>query len=340
MADAYVNAWNAGAYGPNAHDGNYFFEKIEGYADLNPANARQAPTAKKLSGLVTKDDLTFEVTLTAPYVNFKSMLGYTAFLPLPLAAFGNVAENTFAPAFEQAPIGQGPFRMKGVWQHDQRIETERHPAYAGPDPPRIAGVLFKIYQQQTTQYQDLLAGQLDVVVKIMPENVASARADLGDRYVQSPNSLFQFLAFPTFDPKFAKVEIRRAISMALDRDEITTTIFLNSERPARSFVSPVVPGYRPDTCGEACEFNPAKARALFEAHGGAAAVGGRIEIAYNVDGGHKPWIDAACHQIRAKRCGVVTLRPGSSHRRRNRDVERPDPLREQIEERFAIEHSR
>jgi peptide/nickel transport system substrate-binding protein/oligopeptide transport system substrate-binding protein len=188
--------------------------------------------------------------------------------------------------------------MKGVWQHDQQIETERFADYAGPDRPKIGGVLFKIYQQQTTQYQDLLAGQLDVVIKIMPENVASARADLGDRYVQSPASLFQFLAFPTFDPTFARVEIRRAISMAIDRDEIAETIFLNSERPARSFVSPVVPGYRPDTCGEACAFNPAKAKALFDAHGGPAAVGGRIEIAYNVDGGHKPWIDAACHQIR------------------------------------------
>jgi len=136
-------------------------------------------------------------------------------------------------------------------------------------------------------------------VPIVPlEDMSSVRADLGDRFLQSPSSTFQFLAFPTFDRKFAKVEIRRAISMALDREEIITTIFLNSQSPARSFVSPIVPGYRPNTCGEACEFNPQKAKALFDAHGGAAAVGGRIEIAYNVDGGHKPWVDASCHQIR------------------------------------------
>ena len=297
-ADAYINAWNAGAYGPNAHDGNYFFDKIVGYRELNPTDARRAPTATKLTGLVRKDDLTFEVTLAAPYVNFRSMLGYTAFLPLPAVAFADVAANTFNPAYEQAPIGQGPFRMKGVWQHDQRIDTERYPGYGGPGAPKVAGILFKIYQQQTTQYQDLLAGQLDVVIKVPLEHMASVRADLGERFVQTPASLFQFLAFPTFDRKYAKVEIRRAISMALDRDEITNTIFLHSERPARAFVSPVVPGYRPNTCGETCEFHPQQAKALFDAHGGAAAVGGRIEIAYNVDGGHKPWIDAACNQIK------------------------------------------
>src|SRR4029450_11019690 len=38
-SDSYINAWNAGAYGPNAHNGNYFFEESEGYPDLTPAGA-------------------------------------------------------------------------------------------------------------------------------------------------------------------------------------------------------------------------------------------------------------------------------------------------------------
>src|SRR5690606_34490203 len=56
-ADSYINAWNAGAWGPNAHDGNYFFEKILGYDDLNPRDARAEPKAKKLAGLRKVDDL-------------------------------------------------------------------------------------------------------------------------------------------------------------------------------------------------------------------------------------------------------------------------------------------
>jgi len=298
-ADAYINAWNAGAWGPNAHDGNYFFDKILGYADLNPRDAATAPTTKKLAGLVKRDDLTFEVTLSAPYVNFKSMLGYTAFYPLPAAAFSDVVNNVIAPRFQEAPIGQGPFKMKGIWQHDQLIETERYDNYAGPVKPRVAGIAFKIYQQQTTQYQDLLAGQLDIVPRIPIESIGSARGDLGDRYKQSPASTIQFLSVPTFDRRFSDVRIRRAISMAIDRDEIARSIFQNSQMPLRSFVSPVVPGYRENTCGEWCDFNPQKARALFESAGGATTVGNRIEIAYNVDGGHKPWVDATCNQLRS-----------------------------------------
>jgi peptide/nickel transport system substrate-binding protein/oligopeptide transport system substrate-binding protein len=96
-ADSYINAWNAGAWGPNAHDGNYFFERIVGYDAMNPLQAGAKPTARKLTGLVKKDELTFEVTLKEPYVNFKTMLGYTPFFPLPQAAFTNVAENELDP---------------------------------------------------------------------------------------------------------------------------------------------------------------------------------------------------------------------------------------------------
>lgn len=298
-ADAYINSWNATAYGPNAHESTDFFRKFEGYEDLNPADAKQVPRAKKLKGLVKVDDLTFQVVLKDPYVNFKSMLGYTPFFPLPAAAFLDVANNKLDPQFQEAPIGQGPFRMQGKWEHDQMIHTVRYEEYSGPEKPQIGGVDFRIYQTQTTQYQDLLSGQLDIVPQLPPEAIAGAPADLGDRFKQSMGSTIQVLAFPTFDKHFAKLEIRKAISMAIDRDEITRTIFSNAQVPLRGFVAPFVPGSRPDVCGEACQFNPKKAKELFEAAGGAKAVGGRIELAYNVDGGHKPWIDATCNQIRA-----------------------------------------
>lgn len=297
-ADSYINAWNAGAWGPNAHRANYYYEKIVGYDDLNPKDAKVAPKAKTMSGLVKKDDLTFEVTLKDAYVNFKSMLGYTAFYPAPLAAFDDVANHKLAASYEQAPIGQGPFKMKGVWQHDQAIETVRFADYKGTKQPKVAGVTFKLYQSLPTQYQDLLAGQLDVVPVLPIESMASVKSDLGDRYQQSPMSAIQIIAFPTFDPHFSNVAIRKAVSMAIDRDELTKTIFLDSQKPLRAFVSPVVPGFRANSCGEACEFNPAKAKALFDSAGGAAAVGGKIVITYNFDGGHKPSIDAVCNQIK------------------------------------------
>ncbi|MEV6691547.1 ABC transporter substrate-binding protein [Micromonospora sp. NPDC051196] len=287
-ADNYIDAWNYGAYAPNGQNSSYFFEKIAGYDDLQGEN----PKAKTLSGLKKVDDDTFTVTLSQPYSEFKSILGYTAFYPLPKAAFS--APGVLAEGYEQAPIGQGPFKMKGTWQHDAKVEVERYDAFPG-EQPKVAGVEFRIYQQLTAAYADVLSDNLDVIKTIPTENLSTAAVDLGDRFQQSPASSLHFLAFPTFQEEFSNPDVRKAISMAIDRDEITKSIFKDSQQPARSFVSPVVAGYRDNTVGAAAEFDPAKAKELYQAAGGPS----KITLSYNGDGGHKDWIDATCNQLKA-----------------------------------------
>lgn len=298
-SDSYIKAWNYGAYGPNAQNNNYFFERIEGYDELNPADPdgdgpKKAPTpsTNKLSGLKKVDDTTFTVTLSAPFSEFPTILGYTAFYPLPEAAWES--DGVIKKGFEEAIIGDGPFKMKGTWQHDAQIEVERYDAYPGPKP-KIGGAVFKIYQQLTTAYADLQADNLDVLPQVPTENIANAPSDLGDRFKQTPASTFQFVAFPTYDKEFSNAEVRKAVSMAIDRDEIIKNVFKNSQVSARSFVSPVVAGYRENTCGEACQYNPTKAKELYTANGGPSS----ITITYNADGGHKDWVEATCNQLKA-----------------------------------------
>ncbi|MGI5212090.1 peptide ABC transporter substrate-binding protein [Plantactinospora sp. CA-290183] len=298
-SDSYINAWNHGAYGPNGNGGAYFFERIEGYKDLQaedpdgeegPQKAPE-PKAKTMTGLKKVDDLTFTVTLSEAFSGWRSVMGYNVFLPLPPAAWQS--EGVLKESYEQAPIGNGPFKMKGTWQHDAKIEVERYDAFPG-EKPKVGGINYKIYQEQTAQYADLVGGALDVVTQIPIENLATAPGDLGDRFKTSPNSVFQFVGFPTFQPEFGKVEVRKAISMAINRQEITDNIFRGSQTPATSFVSPAVAGYRENSCGEACTYDPAKAKAAYDAAGGPK----QIKLTYNADGGHKAWVDATCNQLK------------------------------------------
>ncbi|MEU1839004.1 peptide ABC transporter substrate-binding protein [Micromonospora chersina] len=287
-SEDYINAWNYGAYAPNGQGASYFFEKIAGYQDLQG----EKPKAKTMSGLKKVDDLTFQVTLAEPYIDFKSMLGYTAFYPLPEAAFS--APGVLKDSYEQAPIGQGPFKMKGTWQHDSKLDVERYDAYPG-EKPKVKDVEFRVYQQLTAAYSDLQSDNLDVLPTIPTENLSTAQSDLGENYQTSPMSSFQFLAFPTFEKDYSKPDVRKAISMAIDRDEITKSIFKGSQQSARSFVSPVLPGYRDNTTGAAGQFNPTEAKKLYQAAGGPS----KITISYNGDGGHKDWVDATCNQLKA-----------------------------------------
>ncbi len=126
----------------------------------------------------------------------------------------------------------------------------------------------------TAEYADLLSGNTDVMRTIPTENLSQA--------------------FPTFQADFTKAEVRKAISMAIDRDQIIESIFRGSQTSARSFVSPVVAGARPDTCGEACQFDPVKAKAQYVATGGPP----KLQISYNGDDGNKDWVDATCNQLK------------------------------------------
>src|SRR4051812_48507278 len=82
VTDNYIDAWNYGAYGPNAQGASYFYERIEGYADLQsvdpdgedgPKKAPE-PKAKTLTGLKKVDDTTFTVTLSSPFAGWESVM--------------------------------------------------------------------------------------------------------------------------------------------------------------------------------------------------------------------------------------------------------------------------
>jgi oligopeptide transport system substrate-binding protein len=300
ISDNFIDAWNYGAYGPNAQDAAYFYERIDGYADLQskdpdgPDGPQKAPEpkAKTLTGLKKVDDTTFTVTLSAPFAGWASVMGYTAFYPLPKAAFS--APGVIADGFEDAPIGNGPFKMKGKWQHDSQIQVEKVADFKGT-VPKVDGITWKIYQDPGAEYADLVAGNVDVQTQIPVESLAAASGDLGDRFQKSPNSSFAFVGFPTFQPEFKNRDVRRALSMAVNRKEMTDSIFLGSQTPATAFVSPVVAGYRPNSCGKNCEYNPTEAKTLYTNANGPKD----LKITYNADGPHKAWVDAMCNQLKA-----------------------------------------
>lgn len=292
-ADSYLNAWNYGAYGPNEQSAAASFERIEGYADLQARAAEgEPPKAGTLSGLKKVSDTVFTVTLSAPFAGWSYQLDAAAFYPLPASAFS--APGVIADGFEEAVVGNGPFRMAGSWEHDSRIVVERVAGFTGR-APQVDKVVWKIYGEQQDPYDDLVDGDIDVLPQIPPERLDDAEADLDDRLQRSPNSTFQFVAFPQYQAELADSDVRTALSMAIDRRAMTDQVFHGAQTPATSFVAPVVAGYRADSCGASCVHDPVKAKELYAAAGGPAD----LTITYNVDGGHKAWVDAMCAQLTA-----------------------------------------
>jgi oligopeptide transport system substrate-binding protein len=284
-ASSFVDAWTWAADSRNGALNNYFFGNIEGYADLNPDKGK--PQVDEMSGLQVIDDTTFEVVLTEPFSGFPLTVGYTAFYPLPESFFDD------PDAFNEAPVGNGPYMMDGKWKHDQGINVTRYEDY--PETPGNAdSVEFVIYADINTAYTDLTAGNLDITDTIPSEVLAQAPQELGEGFVQAPSSYYGYLGFPLYEKPWDQLELRQAVSMAIDREAITTAIFQGAYTPANSIISPVVPGYREEACGEMCTFQPEEAKELWDANNGPD----EITLWFNNDGGHEEWMEALGNQLK------------------------------------------
>ena len=187
--------------------------------------------------------------------------------------------------------------MKGTWQHDSKIEVERYDAYPGTKP-KVGGVELQDLPAATTaEYADLLADNLDVM-KHDPDREPDHRAERPGRPVTStarprPSSS---LAFPTFDQAFSNADVRKAISMAIDREEIDQGDLQGLAAVRRAPSSRrSSPGYRDEHLRRrpASTTRP-RPRSCTHAAGGPA----KITITYNADGGHKDWVDATCNQLK------------------------------------------
>ena|SRR5450631_1807356 len=291
-AKSFVDAWNFGALIDNAQLNAYFFEPSDGYKEVHPDAEGAKATAKTMKGLKVVDDSTFTVKLATPQASFPLRLGYTAFYPMPQSAYKNIK------AQGESPVGNGSYMLDGKWVHNVDIKVKKNPDYKGTMVAKNAGVDVKVYTDATAGYTDLQANNLDVLDSIPDNALATFKADLGTRAINQPAGVFQAFDFPLYQPEWKTAnskKVRQAISMAIDRDQITKTIFQGTRTPATDFSSPVVQGYSKTIGGDVFKYDPVKAKALLAEAGGFT---GKLEISYNADGSHKAWVDAVCNSIK------------------------------------------
>jgi oligopeptide transport system substrate-binding protein len=288
-ADNFIKAWNYGATLSNNQLNSYFFEDIEGFSYDEDS---------ELTGLEQVDDYTFTIALNKPASDFALRLGYSAFYPLPDVAFDDME------AFGESPIGNGPYKLASddAWQHDVKIDLVKNDDYTGGRAPQNGGLTITFYATQDAAYADLLGGNVDVIDGVPSSALATFESDLGDRAVNQPAAIFQSFTIPESLEHFSGEEgqlRRQALSMAIDRESITDTIFQGTRTPASDFTSPVIAGWSDSLEGaDVLSYDPDKAKELWAQADAISPWSGTFQIAYNSDGGHQEWVDATTNSIK------------------------------------------
>jgi len=311
-AQSFVDAWNYGALFDNAQGSSYFFDDIVGFSDVqntmdDPSGAVDEdgkpiqvgdPLTDGMSGLTVVDDSTFTVQLSRTEADWPLRLGYTAFSPLPTVAFEDM------DAFGDNPIGNGPYKLDGAdaWQHDVKIDLVTNPDYAGVRTPVNDGLTIVFYASPDASYAAVQGGDLDVLDAVPASALASYQSDFPDSFVNDPAAVFQAFNMPFYLEHWsgAEGELRRAaISMAINRDQITDVIFQGTRTPATDFTSPVIDGYSDSLIGsDVLDYNPEEAVAKWAEADAISPYTGTFDIAYNSDGPHQAWVDAVVNSVK------------------------------------------
>jgi len=276
-AESFVNAFNRVANPENLSDVAYYgsyITGIAGWADV------EAGDATEVTGVEAKDDTTLVITLDGPYPLLPKAMSHPVFSPV---ADAQIDGNT------DAPIGNGPYMMDGVWEHDVQVRLVRNENHYG-DAGNPDAINFKIFDSIETQYLEAQAGNLDIS-DVPPEKIENAASDFPDRYIQLDTGSYTYLGFPTQTAPFDNPDIRKALSLAIDRDTIAQVIFSGTRAPANGFAPPLAPGATASCTN--CLFDADAAKELFDAAGG---VGDEpLKIYFNSGSGHEEWIEAVAN---------------------------------------------
>ncbi|HYI13587.1 MAG TPA: ABC transporter substrate-binding protein [Thermoanaerobaculia bacterium] len=132
---------------------------------------------------------------------------------------GIVPTGTDTNTAKTKPISSGPYKVV-EFRTDERVELEASEHWH-EGPPKLKRLTVRIIPDDTTRVLELRRGTIDLEINNIPfENVAEFEKSPKHQVIKKPGSVWQYLAFNLKDPILSKVEVRRAIAHAIDRQRI------------------------------------------------------------------------------------------------------------------------
>lgn len=173
------------------------------------------------------------------------------------------------------PVGNGPFR------HVRRVPGQEWIFEANPDFPEALGgrpyldrVVWRYIPEMTTLLSELLTGRIDVYVRPNPNQAPRILAAQGIEFVEHPFRQWVYFAFNTRRPLFQDARVRRAMAMAVDREQIVEALLYGYAEVGRGTATPGDWMYDADDPQQFLPYDTVAARRLLQEAGWSRAPDG------------------------------------------------------------------
>jgi len=167
-------------------------------------------------------------------VSERLALFHTSLSPIPAHVWKDVSPGEFRrSSLNQQPLGAGPYRLH-QWSKQQELVLESNPLCRLPEPGNINRIMFRIVPDYTVRLAQLQTGTVDVVENIKPEDFQGLEAGPADVEIKSTGlRVYDYVGWSNIDqdawnsrkeimphPLFGSPAVRRALTMAIDRQSI------------------------------------------------------------------------------------------------------------------------
>ena len=243
-------------------------------------------------GATAPDARTLRVTLTQPTPQFPAMLNQTVWFPVnlrSLAASGPPDARGNPWAQPGRLVGNGPFVLKS-WRPGQEIVVEKSPAYWDAARVRLQAIRFFPFDSVDAAERAFRAGQLHLTETLPIGKIDAYRRESPQLLRTDPVLDTYFFRLNARRAPLNDERVRRALSLAIDRQLIVGKILRGGQQPATAFTPPGLPGYTPPA---AVTTDFAEARRLLAAAGFPGGQGlPPIDLLYNTSENHRAVCEA------------------------------------------------
>ncbi|MDD6680260.1 peptide ABC transporter substrate-binding protein [Galactobacillus timonensis] len=222
-ASDFVYAWQRLDNPDTASEYAFILDTVH-IANAAAVNAGEADPSEL--GVKAVDDKTLEVTLTLPCDFFLSLLAFPSFFPLN-QKFYEAQGDQFALSPDNL-LYCGPYTMTG-YQQGSEYTFEKNPDYFKADQMKdyVDKIVFRYLQDTQSAMLDYQSGNLDVV-KLQGDQVDQYSGTEGFTNRMTGYLWYLSIDFNTSvhpeNSQFANLNLRKAMSLAIDRDTIATNV--------------------------------------------------------------------------------------------------------------------
>lgn len=265
-----------------------------------------ADNPAKLKSIETVDEYTVKFTLCAPDPAFPSKVAFSVFAIQDKGYLDFYKGDSVK--LSDAPNGTGPYEVV-KWNRGDSVVYKANPNYFG-EKAKITNLIFRWSEQSAQRLLELQAGTVNGIDNPAPEDIATIKADSKLALFDRTALNIGYIGFNNTIKPFDDVNIRMAISYAIDRQRIVDQYLPTGSVVAQNFVPDSFnPGFSKDI--KWYDFDQAKAKELLAAAGYTDAAPLKITLTFrNVVRAYLPTPDKVAQEIQAqlKEVGIdVTL---------------------------------